>query len=218
VIKVNASNNKRPARGFTLLEMLVTLVLVSLVGLIISQALLQVARIERLLAGGSLRAMVVALHGEWVRDALAGLLPGEKGSAERFAGDARALQGLSTAVPQWPAPGLAPMRLSLEFNERAGRTELLLHSDGLRRDVLSAAQPAPQLLLSWPGNSGRWRYLDAVGAWHERWPPQLSGAVAPAALPAGVALESGDPALGTLLAAPVAGDAQPPTRRAMERL
>lgn len=209
---------KRPERGFTLLEMLVTLVLVSLVGLIISQALLQVARIERLLAGGSLRAMVVALHAEWVRDALAGLLPGELGSTERFAGDARTLQGLSTAVPQWPAPGLAPMHLSLEFNERAGRTELNLHSDSLRRDVLSAAPAAAQLLLSWPGNSGRWRYLDAAGTWHERWPPVYSGAAAPAALPAGVALDSGDPTLGTLLAAPVAGDARAPTRRAMERL
>lgn len=209
---------KRPERGFTLLEMLVTLVLVSLVGLITSQALLQVARIERMLAGGSLRDMVVALHAEWLRDALAGLLPGESGSAERFAGDARALQGMSTAVPQWPAPGLAPMRLSLEFNDRAGRTELHLHSDSLRRDVLSAAPAASQLLLSWPGNSGRWRYLDGAGAWHERWPPVYSGAVAPAALPAVVALESGDPTLGTLLAAPVAGDVQMPSRRAMERL
>ena len=51
-----------PTRGLTLLEMLVTLVIVALVAAILGQALGQLARIERLLESGQLRSAAAALQ------------------------------------------------------------------------------------------------------------------------------------------------------------
>jgi hypothetical protein len=201
--------------------MLVTLVLVSLVGLIVSQAMLQIARVERLLEGVQLRGMAASLHAEWTRNALAGLLPGEAGSAERFAGDAQSLQGISTAVPQWPDAGLTPVRMSLRYVEQTRRTELLLQTQVLRSDVPAAtAAEAPVVLLRWEGRAGRWRYLDREGNWQERWPvPMAEAGPRVTALPAAIALETGDPTLGTLIAVPLAADeSQMPTRQRMEKM
>ena len=64
------------AAGLTLMEMLVTLVILAMVAGILGQALGQLARIERLLEAGQLRSAVVSLRAEWVRGALAALIPG----------------------------------------------------------------------------------------------------------------------------------------------
>lgn len=205
-------------RGFTLLEMLVTLVLVSLVGAIVSQGLLQIARVERLLEGVQLQGMAASMRGEWVRAALAGLLPFEKSSANRFKGDTRSLDGISTATPQWPAAGLAPLSLRLRFDPREGRTELVQDVGLLAATVFS--EPGLVVLLSWPGNTGRFRYLDRQNQWQDSWPAAgLVGSAASHSLPLAIALETGDSDRGVLLAAPRADElGLMPTRNAMEKL
>ncbi|MBT9500741.1 MAG: prepilin-type N-terminal cleavage/methylation domain-containing protein [Burkholderiaceae bacterium] len=200
--------------GFTLLEMLVTLVLVSLVSLLLSQAMWQISRVEHLMSGGQVRSMASSLHGEWTRNALEGLLPGQANTPERFKGDALMLTGLSSAVPRFPEAGVGGLSLSLQFDPARGLTELVLDPLVAGSSFGAAGVATPVVLLNWPGQAGRWRYQDAAGDWHDSWPPPLAN-VAPA-LPVLIALDTGLPDLAVLYAAPQGKDAGLPTRRAME--
>lgn len=203
------------ARGLTLLEMLVTLVIVSFVVAILSQALSQLARIERLLESGQLRSTVVALRAEWVRGALAGLLPGTTQS-EWLLGSDRELTGMSADVPLWPAPGLARLHLRLRSDDRLGTTALeLLPEPG--------AGGEPVVLLQWPGRDGRFLYLDAQDRWVDRWPAlsTTTTTVAPngvPVLPRALALDTGPDGPGFLLAVPLAMPTGAPTRTALESM
>jgi prepilin-type N-terminal cleavage/methylation domain-containing protein len=207
-------------RGFTLLEMLVTLVVVGLVAGVLSQALFQLSRIERLMSGGQLQSMAEALRVEWVRTALAALQPGEAGGAERFAGAERELRGLSAAAPRFPGPTLAGLHLSLRFNPEAGVTELLLADSAKQGGAVGPGGDAgvAAVLLSWPGPQGRFRYQDAKGAWHASWPPPQTGAVPPPGLPSMIMLETGHETFAQVLAAPLSVDLGAPSRRTFEQL
>lgn len=199
--------------GFTLLEMLVTLVVVSLVAGLLGQALFQLSRIERLLEGGQLSSMADTVRADWVRSAIESLLPGEQGSSERLVGSERELEGLSADVPMLPAPGLAKLHLRLEFDAATGNTQLqLLDTFAVPGQVTST----PVVLLSWPGREGRFRYLDDTGQWHEDWPLPLASSSL--ALPRAIVLETGLPALPTLVSATRASPVPILTRRQVEAM
>jgi prepilin-type N-terminal cleavage/methylation domain-containing protein len=202
-----------PRRGMTLLEMLVTLVIVSLLGAIVAQALSQLGRIERLLQGGRLAAMADSVRAEWVRDTLSALLPGDATRGERLAGSARELSGLSADAPLLPASGLARVRLRLVYRERDDRTELRIDDPST---AAFGAEPQGTLLLAWTGRGGRFRYLDAKGVWQDEW--TVAVGTTAATLPQAIALETGLPALPVLVAA-MRVSAQPlPTRRDLEAM
>ena len=202
----------RRSRGFTLLEMLVTLVVVSLVAGVLGQALFQLARIERLLEGGQLSSMADAVRANWVRSAIEFLLPGEEGSSERLVGSERELEGLSADVPMLPAPGLAKLHLRLDFDAAAGATQLQL----LDTSASQGQAGEPVVLLSWPGREGRFRYLDDAGVWHENWPLPLKSSAA--GLPRAILLETGLPALPAVVAATRASPVPMLSRRQVETL
>lgn len=207
-------------RGFTLLEMLVTLVIVAMIATILGQALVQLARIERLLEGGQLRSATASLRAEWVRDALAALLPGST-EATRMHGSERELSGMSSDVPQMPVLGVAPLRLRLVSGAGATRLEMLPEGD---------PAPAAVVLLQWPGAQGRFRYLDAQGQWHDHWPMEFADvplgtmttadatAAAATALPRAIGLETGAEGPGWILAVPLASRVPEPTRAQLEDL
>ena len=203
----------RRDHGFTLLEMLVTLVVVSMVAGLLGQALFQLSRIERLLEGGQLSSMANAVRANWIRSALEALLPGEPDSRERLTGSERELEGLSADVPMLPAPGLAQLHLRLAFDATAGATQLQL-LDSFATQALGAS--APVVLLSWPGREGRFRYLDDAGVWQDNWPVALKAGVA--GLPRAILVETGLPTLPALVAAPRASQTPALTRRQVEAL
>ena len=203
------------ARGLTLLEMLVTLVIVSFVAAILSQAMGQLVRIERLLESGQLRSTAESLRAEWVRAALNGLMPGTT-PAERLNGSERELQGWSSEVPLWPAPGLARLHLRMTTDERSDQTSLELVPE-------TADGSTPVVLLRWPGREGRFMYLDAQNRWGDRWPPLttaeiVAGSTVPVTMPRAVALDTGAAGAGFLLAVPLASPLPLPTRSALEAM
>jgi len=211
---------RRSARGLTLLELLVTLVLVSLIVGIVWQALGQLARIERLLAGTQLQSLNQALRAEWVRGALEGLLPGDAAAGDRFKGSALELVGLTAEAPAYPSPVVARVSLSIEYSVASNTTALWLRQpDGDKRRSTSVIPlPTPLLtpLLSWPGRSGRLRYLDAAGTWQDRWP--VSDEPGGPALPSAILLETGLEDAPTLIAVTRASAAPLPTRRLLETM
>lgn len=198
--------------GFTLLEMLVTLVIVSLVAGVVWQAMGQLQRVEGLLTAGRFEAVEQSIRAEWVRSALTALLPGDERRGDRLAGSALELTGLSADVPAWPAPGVAPLHLRLEHSASDDQTSLLL----VPPEAAGAAPGTAASLLRWPGRTGRFSYLGHDSQWHDRWPPE--GLQKAPALPRAVLLETGVPGLAVVLA-PVPTSPTPlPSRLFLEGL
>lgn len=201
-------------KGFTLLEMLITLMIVSLVAGIVWQAMGQLVRVERLLEQGQMQSLAQAVRAEWVRSALASLLPGSPKTRDRFQGTATALRGLSAEAPVWPAPGLALLQLRLQYDPSSNTTALQIQGEV---SPTGSATDSHTTLLSWPGREGKFRYLDEQNQWQDAWPPAGFGKPV-AALPRAVSLETGIPALRLLLATTLASSLSLPTRAEMEGL
>lgn len=203
----------RRSRGTTLLEVLVTLVIVSLVAGVATQALTQLARIEQLMSGAQLSSMADSVRLEWVRAALEGLMPDDRlEDALKLGGDAHRLDGRSAAVPQWPAPGISELHLKLVYDDAQDQTRL-----DMTPEAPAGTLAQPVTLLRWAGREGRFRYLDAKGDWHDEWPVMGAGSTgALPLLPAAIALETGLPDAHVIVAALRLSSLPVPTRRQME--
>jgi general secretion pathway protein J len=184
------------ARGFTLVEMLVTLALVALVGGLLWQALATVARLETQLARTRSLSNDDLLRRAWVEQALAGVMTGPQGDPFRFDGRAGSLSAYTTMPPR---PGsLGPERLTLELQKSPGGWQLLARLPGTE---------TPLELWRWAGDEARFEYLDGRGRWHDAWPPmagepapgRTAAPAAPPPLPAAIRLV-GPPAAPVLVA------------------
>jgi prepilin-type N-terminal cleavage/methylation domain-containing protein len=197
------------ARGFTLVEMLVTLVVVGLVSTLLWQALAQVAQLETRLADGRALADGDRLRRAWVQQALAGIATGPLGTREAVAGTPDTLSSFTT-LPPWPdAGGLQRMTLRLTTERQDGQVVVTLTATAdASQQGGSPGREAPAL-WRWPGE-GRFEYLAADGQWLPRWPPTAISGVgaepAPPRLPVAVRLLG--PPSGALLV-PIVADTSP---------
>lgn len=151
----------RAAGGFTLMEMLVTLVIFALVSGLLWQALATVARIEGNMAVWTRGDRDTALREEWLRELLRGLATGPRGDAARFRGGRDVLAGYSN-MPPWPGT-TGPMLVELRLlgDEPSGGTTLVAR-DGKGGRTLA--------LFAWE-TPAHFEYLDDAGVWHEVWAP-----------------------------------------------
>lgn len=150
------------ARGFTLVEILVVLLIVGMVSGLLFDGATQVmnvqARLERQLT--TLRGE--ALHADWLRQVVQGLQPDYSDGKRIFKGSARGFSGLTTNPLSAGYAGLQPFQVTLAHD--ASRNAMLLgYSMGSDATIL----------LSWRGERGRLLYLDSHGEAHDEWPPPL---------------------------------------------
>lgn len=187
------------ARGFTLVEMLVTLVLVALVSGLLWQALATVAQLERQLARTRTLSSDDQLRRAWIEQALAGTMAGPQGDPVRFSGRDMRLSTYTT-MPPWPG-SMGPELMTLELERSGGGQRLIARRPGV---------DASLELWRWEGEAGRFDYLDASGNWRETWPP--TGSAAADLLPAAIRLRG--PPAGAVLVPVTAG--QGPMLRQLE--
>lgn len=189
-------------RGFTLVEILVVLILTGLIVGILFQALSQVFRLQGQV-GGEMQAMREdAMRSDWFRQLVQGLQPDYEDGKDKFQAGHRRMAGLTINPLSAGQGALTPFMLELQFDNRRGET-LLRYGKG---------EDAP-VLLAWPGDQGRFVFMDADGGEHEDWPPPM--AKKNAQLPAAVRLEArrdGQP--WALLAVPTGSDM--PRRRPLD--
>ena len=199
-------------KGFTLMEALVTLVIVSVVSSLIWQALAQTARVERLLDAGALEPQTDALRLEWVRRAIESLTPLAQDDANRFQGSASKMTGFASDVPGWPTSPAASFELELVHDEPRRTGELVLRLEG---DADTPARAAITL-ARWQGGPGALQYLGPDGKWGDKWPQDaVSGT--PRALPLAVGIVTGADPPAVFVAAPRSGGVPRITRVQVER-
>lgn len=143
------------SKGFTLLEALVTLVIVAMVATLLMQSLFHVLGLRERVLRNDRETRIAALQEAWFRDSVSGLiaeLPGHEG-AFRGAADgwsALTLAGISSEGQihvAWRIAGV-PAQPFLEIAE-------------------ALEQPVAVRTLS---SAANFQYLDGAGVWRDTWP------------------------------------------------
>jgi len=182
-------------RGFTLMEMLVTLALMAMISALLWQALQQVLRVERLLERSGVDGQLEIVRREWLRGLIQASLVEQTGAPRQLQGDAQQFTVASADALHLPGLKSDRLLLRLESDARSGSQRLLV-AEAPPADAFAqgaAAPAAPVEVLAWRGRPGVIRFLDGNGQWFEQWPP------APAALLAAASGE--DDAMRTARAA-----------------
>lgn len=186
-----------PRAGFTLMEMLVTLLLVSLATMLMFQMLgsYRIARERTQAQAGGIDRQ--ALFQDWFRDSVHGLYIAE---GLRFEGDATRFSGIS--LNPLYAPEGSPADIAWTLQPGPAGVEVVYSEEGRERWRLPLAG----------GAEARFRYLDAEGRVHAEWPPARGLVAAGPSLPAVILLERGEDGRAGVQAAAVLGPLTPPTR------
>lgn len=152
----------RPAgRGFTLMEMLAVLTLVSLLGTLLVQALGFFAARYDAVKRSQREAGAVALAQHWFATAVGGIVP--VGVRERkFRGDGSTFAGTTLQ----PLAGASGVPAEVRWTVARGTSSVVYREHGLAAAAGEIAWP-----LRVPGeDSLSFQYADAQGRWHDEWP------------------------------------------------
>lgn len=141
------------ARGFSVLEALVTLVILSMVTTVMMQGLLFVLDARERVLRNEAESRRVALDEAWFRESVHAAIAALPGTDGAFRGDAVGLR----------FQGLDPLD---------GSQRLVLSEWRVEGDALAYRQDGRKLVsLALGAATPSFRYLDAEGRWHEAWPP-----------------------------------------------
>ena len=145
------------ARGLTLIEMLVVLVLVSLLGTLMLQGtgffLGKYSTVKRIHRDTSL----AELRQHWFGSTLQAMVP-SRVEARRFVGDAARFEGV-TLQALAAEPGV-PVRVRWSIGDEGGSSAVLYAEEGT----------APWTLLTSDDEALAFQYADSGRNWHAQWP------------------------------------------------
>lgn len=146
-------------QGFTLLEILVVLVLISLIVGLLMQGLSHVLRLRIQFVGQAEQQQTEMLQEKWFRSLVGGIIPTQLENPDQFQGKQTTLAGFTLASLELNAGVPAPLNISLVNNG-----DLL----ELRYRTLSEED---WVLAHWRSAKAWFEYLDREGNWHKQWPP-----------------------------------------------
>jgi prepilin-type N-terminal cleavage/methylation domain-containing protein len=166
---VTIDRRSRTDRGFTLIEVLVTLVITSLLFGVLIAALVYGFRTQDALSSEVARQQATIRAQSAFFTLVGGALPADRGSARGFVGkeQAMAFEALAAAAP---GSLTVPLRVSAGIVSTPERV--------LRLEV--QAGPIKTVAASWPADEAAFSYVDDTGAEHKTWPPvQAEGGLIP---------------------------------------
>jgi prepilin-type N-terminal cleavage/methylation domain-containing protein len=147
--------------GFTLVEVLVTLVLLSMVGAIVFGSLGQVLDARARLRPYLDQAEETALVAAWFRQTVQALIPDYDTGKDRFAATETGFAGLTASPLIGPAGTPTGFAWALKYDAGLDIT-VLEYSEKLAKAVPIAR---------WPGKHGGFSYFNQDHDWRREWPP-----------------------------------------------
>lgn len=153
----------RRRKGFTLLEMLVVLIIVSMISGILFEALGQIYKLQSRFGVHLAETQQGAMYNDWYRQIVQGIQNDYNLGKDTFKGSSNSFTGVTTSPLSLDYGTPTGITLSLEYNSQNETTDLLyLASDHKTR------------LSSWPGqHSTKFIYVDDKGERHDVWPPEF---------------------------------------------
>jgi len=150
-----------PSNGFTLLETLVVLVIVSLVSTLLWEGLAFVLHLRSRLLVHLDQVQHGTLQESWFRWTTTALVSDYKGHQHLFQGNENEFSGLTMMPLDADEGEVLPFAWQLQ-HQTEFTTLRYRKSDGEYWEI-----------ARWPGATGSFRYGDAEGQWHKQWPPQF---------------------------------------------
>ncbi|MHB9798352.1 prepilin-type N-terminal cleavage/methylation domain-containing protein [Pseudomonas sp. MT3] len=150
----------RGESGFTLLELLVVLVLLSFITTLLIQGMTYVAKVNDTFAREGHQRYLRELAFGWFSDAISQLAAPEQGeTGERFRGDPLSFEAVTLSSVDRREGIPTPFAFRLEPEGPAAELIYVRRVEASRWPLLAIAADA------------RFEYLDGQGRWHEDWPP-----------------------------------------------
>jgi len=160
-IAIASAPARTAERGFTLMEMLVVMLLTAMITGVLLQGLQQVMQLQQRFGAELYNTQQGAMLKHWFRRSINGVLADYVDGSHPFRGEETRMSGLTLASLTAEEGLLLPFVWRLRFDPQQALTQLTYGED------------ATQVILAWPGKSGRFRYFDDKGEGHETWPPPL---------------------------------------------
>lgn len=162
-------------KGFTLLEIIVVIVVMSLVGVLLVQGLFHYLKVRERIAIKLSQAHIVSLRHDWFGDVASSLLAGTGGAAWYFRGSAHYMAGVSLKSLGYSAgvPGRFVLKIAQDGKSwqvlYVPESSMLEPTEGAVFDVPKGAESWPLMTLD---EGARFVYVDAQGERHKVWPPE----------------------------------------------
>ncbi|WP_334021624.1 PulJ/GspJ family protein [Alteromonas sp. S015] len=158
----NFMKPKRAERGFTLLEMMVVLVIVSLISVLLMQGFSFVIGLQERIRVQLVTVQNVELKEQWFRLVTRAIIREDTAPDDRFQGDNNQFSG-TTLQPLHNKLGVpTQVQWRIEYD---GENTSLFYSE---------ADEEPIRIISWRGREQSFQYLDEEGVFHDEWPPEDS--------------------------------------------
>lgn len=184
--------------GFTLIEVLVVMIMVTLISGVALQALERAYRLKERFGLELFNVQQGQMATDWYRQSVNGLYPDYRDGANVFHGGEQEFTGLSTNPLSDDYGIVTPIAWKLHSQPQNGTTGLSYIENNQET-----------FILSWRGNQARFIYLDDTHTAHDRWPPRLG--LFPQ-LPTQIQIQTKDAGENiTLIASPM-GPTTPPLR------
>ena len=154
------SKNVKKIGGFTLLEVIVTLVIASMISVILMQSLSTMLNMRHKFGKELINLEKIGIQKSVITTPISGIFPDYNDGDDRFKGNLSSIRGLTL----YPLQGItgAPTAFGIDiiYDSSSNQSALLYKERGF--ESLEIAR--------WNGNEGSFEYLDMNGVWSKRWP------------------------------------------------
>lgn len=149
------------ARGFTLLEALVVLMITGLVSVVLVQGLGLLLGTRTTVQNKIVEIDEAVMEQNLFLEPLRGIVPDYPERPHVFVGEAQRLHGITVRPLQGRTGTPVPFTMSISYDASVGRSTLTYQEESAE----------PLLIGSWEGEKGSFAYRDLKGAWVDTWPP-----------------------------------------------
>ena len=162
-------------KGFTLLEVIVVLMIVSMVGVLMIQGLTHFMKVKERIAETLSNSQIINLHHSWFRDIVFGLSVFDGTASYRFKGDARSMFGMTMNSLDYQRD--VPTRFFIKVEDEGGVSRVYYHpAEQLKKANERTSfelkdHVSPWLLLEFKG-SVELNYVTQDSVIHSQWPPK----------------------------------------------
>ena len=152
----------RYQKGFTLLEVIVTLMIASLISVILMQSMSTMLNMRYKFKKELMSTERVGIQNSIITSPLLGIFPDFNDGEYRFSGEKKSIRGLTLTPLQGTTGAPTGFGMDIIYDSSSNSSKLIYKEKGF--ESIEIAQ--------WSGDNGSFEYKGNKGKWSNRWPIQ----------------------------------------------